>query len=86
MEIAADGCKGMKFILIRTSQASGLQGGERRSQFALIAYPLLMEAYRLNWKEATVTNMKQGGRESVDSRPETNASVWVLIHVHLLCV
>lgn len=36
---AADGCKGMKFILIRTSQASGLQGGERRSQVALTASP-----------------------------------------------
>lgn len=48
MDIVARGRKELKFILIRTSQASGLQGGARRSQVALTAYPPLMEAYRLN--------------------------------------
>lgn len=64
----ADGHKGLKFILIRTSQDSGLLGGDRRSQVALTAYPLLMEAYRLNWEEATVANMSLGGRESAYAR------------------
>lgn len=82
----ADERKGLKFILIRTSQASGLQGDERRSQVALTVYPLLMEAYRLNWEEASVTNMLPGGTESVNARTKINVSVQALVHVHLLHV
>lgn len=82
----ADGHKGLKFILIRTSQAGGLQGGERRSQLALTVYPLLMEAYRLNWEEASVTNMLPGGTESMNASTKINVSVRALVHVHLLNV
>ena len=47
--------QGIQFILIRTAEASGLRGGERRSRLAVTAYPFLMEVYRLSSAEATVT-------------------------------
>ena len=47
--------QGIQFILIRTAEASGLQGGERKSRLAVTAYPFLMEVYRLSSAEATVT-------------------------------
>lgn len=79
------GAKGMKFILIRTSRAGGLQGGERRSQVALTAYPLLMEAYRQIWEEATATDMKLGGAESVWVWTGITVSVRALVRVHASC-
>lgn len=55
--------------------------GERRSQVALTVYPLLMEAYRLSWEDASVANMLAGGRESVNVRTEINVSVRTLVHM-----
>ncbi|CAB1431116.1 unnamed protein product [Pleuronectes platessa] len=75
-ELKLMAAKGLIFILIRTSQASGLHEGERRSQVALTAYPLLMEAYRLNRKEASVTGEQHRGTESAYARTRINVSVF----------
>lgn len=44
-----------------------------------------MEAYRQIWEEATATDMKLGGAESVSVCTGITVSVRALVRVHALC-